>query len=329
MTLKTGDDWTDEELDGLFMRVSNVGRWGADDELGTLNFITPHKRRSAAALVQDGKVVSMAHPLRIRATAARPQQVDHRMLYWNVPDNPLRGPPSAGDYLGLEIHQHGLTHLDSVSHIGSRHGRAYNDRAFDDVATEEGLRHGSVFAQRDGIVSRGVLLDVAAALGVDWLESDHLITAGQLEVAERHGRVHVGRGDVLVVRVGAEARADACGPSPLGSGPGPDAVAWLHEREVAVYAGDAPEHLAEAGARILGLLPADSHHDAASSTTGFPLLLHQIGIPAMGLVLLDYCRVEELAGVCAETGRYEFLFTAAPLALPGGTGSPVNPLAIF
>ncbi len=323
------DDWTDEELDRLFERVSNTGRWGPDDELGTLNFITPQKRRSAAALVQAGKIVSLAHPLIARATSTRPRQVDHRMHYWNVPDNPLGAPASAGDFLGLEVHQHGVTHLDSVSHIGSRHGRVYNDRRFDDVAAEDGLRQGSVFAQRDGIVSRGVLLDVATALGVDWLEPDHQISADQLEVAERHGLLQVERGDVLVVRAGVEARENAHGPSPLGPGPGPDAVAWLHQREIAVYAGDAPEHLAEAGARILGLLPPEPAQDTRSSSTRFPLLLHQIGIPSMGLVLLDYCRVEALARMCGELGRYEFLLTAAPLALPGGSGSPVNPLAIF
>ncbi len=329
MTLGIRDDWSDQELDTLFERVSNAGRWGADDELGTLNFITSEKRRSAAALVQAGRVVSLAHSLAARPTATRPQQVDHRMLYWNVPDNPLRAPPSAGDYLGLEIHQHGVTHLDSVSHIGSRDGRVYNGRRFDDVAAEDGLRHGSVFAQRDGIVSRGVLLDVAAALGVGWLEPDHQISADQLEVAECHGNIQVGRGDVIVVRAGVESREDAHGPSPLGPGPGPDAVAWLHEREIAVYAGDAPEHLAEAGARILGLLPLEPREDAVRSPSAFPLLLHQIAIPSMGLVLLDYCRVEALARLCADLGRYEFLFVAAPLALPGGTGSPVNPLAIF
>ena len=178
-------------------------------------------------------------------------------------------------------------------------------------------------------MSRGVLLDVASALGVEWLEGAHPISADELEEAERHGGVRVSTGDVVVIRGGVERRDDALGASPLGPGPAPDAVLWLHEREVAVYAGDAPERLTEAGARILGLLPLAEDEPPPSAGTRFPVVLHQIGIPAMGLVLLDYCRVEELASVCRSFGRYEFMFVAAPLALPGGTGSPVNPLAIF
>lgn len=322
---------SDEQLNELFELVSNEGRWGPDDELGTLNFITPDKRRAAAALVQAGETVSLAHPLLAQPTQTRPQQVDHRMLYWNAPDNPMGAPASAGDYLGLEIHQHGVTHLDCVSHIGSRDGRVYNGRPFDQVATKDGLSHGSVHAQRNGIVSRGVLLDVAGALGLDWLQPQHQISVSDLLAAERHGDVRVQSGDVIVVRAGVEAREAIHGPSPLVPGPAPNAIRWLHEREVAVYAGDAPEHVTEAGARILGLLPeqqpgsADSH----PPTSGFPLPLHQIGIPAMGLVLLDYCRVEELADRCRQFGRYEFLFVAAPLVIPGGTGSPVNPIAVF
>lgn len=329
MMPETDNAWNDEELDRLFDEVSNAGRWGAADELGTLNFITPEKRRTAAALVRLGEVLSLAHPLVARPTPTHPQQVEHRMLYWNDSGNPLRAPASAGDSLGLEIHQHGVTHLDCVSHIGSQSGRVYNDRLFDNVAADAGLTHGSIYAQRDGIVSRGVLLDVAGALGVGWLDPDHQITADDLETAEHHGRVRVERGDVLVVRAGVEARENEHGRSPLGPGPAPDAIRWLHEREVAVYAGDAPEHLSEAGAAILGLLPAVPPGEDRSRPTRFPLVLHQIGIPAMGLVLLDYCRVEELARTCSELACYEFLFTAAPLVLPGGTGSPVNPLAIF
>ncbi len=329
MTTQPRNGSSDEELTELFEHVSNEGRWGPDDELGTLNFITPDKRRAAAALVQAGETVSLAHPLLARATPTRPRQVDHRMLYWNAPDNPLGAPASAGDRLSLDVHQHGVTHLDCVSHIGSRDGRVYNGRAFDEVAADDGLRHGSVYAQRDGIVSRGVLLDVAAALGVDWLEPQHRISASDFQAAERHGGVRVERGDVLVVRAGVEAREASHGPSPLAPGPAPDAIGWLYEREVAVYAGDAPEQLSEAGARILGLLPAEQNGPDSRATTGFPLPLHQIGIPAMGLVLLDYCRVEELAERCRQLGRYEFLFIAAPLVIPGGTGSPVNPIAVF
>ncbi|MCP9487470.1 MAG: cyclase family protein [Gaiellaceae bacterium MAG52_C11] len=318
--------WSDEELIALYERVDNAGRWGPDDELGTLNFITAAKRVRAAALVQVGEVLSLAVPIAPRPVPAGPAAVDHRLFYGNDPSNPVHMPPHAGDFLGLDLHQHGLTHLDCLSHMGSHDGRFYNGRRFEDVAQPDGLTHGSIFAQRGGIVSRGVLLDVAAGLGRDWLEPTHAFSATELEAAERYGKLVVESGDVVVIRAGVEAREAVHGPSALGPGPAPDAIEWLHDREVAVYAGDAPEHLTETGARILGLLP---QVEPAENATHFPIRLHQIGIPAMGLILLDYCRVEELARRCNELRRHEFLFAAAPLALPGGTGSPVNPLAIL
>lgn len=314
--------WTDAELVALFERVDNAGRWGAEDELGTLNYITPEKRRAAAALVREGESLSLALPL-------RPPQVDHTPFYHHDPDNPLHAPASAGERLSLEVHQHKLTHLDSVSHIGSHAGCVYNDRPFDDVATVRGVAHGSIFAQRDGIVSRGVLLDLASALGVDWLEPTHEIRVADALAAEELAQTRVESGDVLVIRSGADARAAAEGATPFSPGPSPELIEWLHAREVAVYAGDSPERIGVAGSRILGLLPSDAPEAAEPVTTRFPLPLHQIGIPAMGLVLLDYCAVEELARRCRELRRYEFLFVAAPLALEGGTGSPVNPLAVF
>jgi kynurenine formamidase len=318
------DRWTDEKLIELFDRVNNAGRWGADDELGTLNYITPECRRQAAALVQRGRTLSLERPL------VRGERLQHKPFFSILPGHPLRVPPSAGEYLGLDVHQPGLTHLDCVSHIGSHAGEVYNGRRFNAVATDEGVHFGSVYAQRDGIVSRGVLLDVPAALEIDWLEPSHEISAENVEAAERLAGVRVRSGDVVVIRAGVEAREAQFGMNPLSPGPAPDLILWLHEREIAVYAGDAPERLTTAGAEILGLLPskaADIQTDGPP--TQFPLVLHQIGIPAMGLVLLDHCQVEELAAVCRELHRYEFLFIAAPLALPRGTGSPVNPLAIF
>ncbi len=131
----------------------------------------------------------------------------------------------------------------------------------------------------------------------------------------------------MVLRTGAEARESSLGLSVLGSGPGPECIEWMHDREVAVYTGDAPERITLEGARILGRTETSAEEGGPSSR--FPLPLHQIGIPAMGLVLLDHCCVEQLASKCRGLGRYEFLFVAAPLPLEGGTGSPVNPLAVF
>lgn len=312
--------WSDPDLVALFARIDNAGRWGDEDDLGTLNHISRDKRLEAARLVETGLVVSLARPIAPRSQPSEPAEVEHRMLHGEI---------SAEDYLGLPLHQQRLTHLDCVSHLSSHDGRVYNDRRFEEVVTAAGVTHGSIYAQRGGIVSRGVLLDLPGALGLDWLEPEHEVSVADLEAAERRGRVRVGRGDVLVVRGGVEAREGGLGRSVLAPGPGPDAIEWLHRREVAVYAGDMPERVTPLAARALGLPGADDVPAEGIEPTRFPLPLHQIAIPAIGLVLLDFCRVEELAQSCRELRRWEFLFMAAPLALVGGTASPVNPLALF
>ncbi len=318
----------DEQFLALYDRVDNVGRWGADDELGTLNYITPAKRKAASRLVETGDVLSLAVPIVALAEADEPDQLAHHVHYSNYPGNPLNVPASAEDFLGMPMHHPVLTHLDCLSHVASHDGRVYNGRRFEDVAQPGGIAHGSIYAQRHGIFSRGVLLDIPAALGIDWLEPAHEISVADLEAAERHGGARVGSGDVLVLRTGAHAREAAVGPDPLGPGPGPDVILWIHEREVAVYTGDAPDRITLQAARILGRAPLEEWlNDPPPSR--FPLPLHQIGISGMGLVLLDHCEVEELAEACRRLGRYAFLFVAAPLSLPGGTGSPVNPIAIF
>ncbi len=318
----------DAQYLALYDRVDNAGRWGAEDELGTLNYITPERRRAAAGLVQTGEILSLAIPIEAPPTADEPHELVHRLHYSNYPGNPLKVPASAEDFLGIPMHHPAFTHLDCLSHVASHDGRVYNGRRFEEVAQPEGIAHGSIFAQRHGIFSRGVLLDIPAALGLDWLEPSHEISLADLDAAERHGGVRVASGDVLVLRTGVRAREAALGPDPLGPGPGADAILWIHEREVAVYTGDAPDLLSIQAARILGRAPQEDWRlDGEPSL--FPLPLHQIGISAMGLVLLDHCEVEELARMCQRLGRYEFLFVAAPLALPGGTGSPVNPIAVF
>ncbi len=308
---------SDDELILLHQRVDNAGRWGAADELGTLNFITPEKTREASLLVREGRTLSLSLPVSSGRVPGR-GRVDHHMT---------SAVGAADDTISLAVHQEGFTHLDCVSHIASYHGYAYNRRRYDQAVTLQGVKHGSVVAQSRGIVSRGVLLDLPVALGVSVLAPEQEFTADDLERAETHAGVSIGSGDVLVVRSGVQADHY---PSVLRPGPGSLCLEWIHSREVAVYTGDSPERLTRAGARILGLLgEAEDGDEPNDARTRFPLPFHQIAIPAMGLSLLDFCAVEELAATCANIGRYEFLFMAAPLPIEGGSGSPINPLAVF
>ena len=296
---------TEDELTGLFERCSNRGRWGADDELGTLNYITKEKRRAAAALVRTGRTVSIGRDMSTVADRVNPDPVRHRMLYDQDP------PVSALDSIEMSTHGFALTHLDAITHV-FWHGQAYNGQKAADVLSPAGLRSGSVYAQRDGIVTRGVLLDVAAAREVPYLAPGDTVTAADLTAAEKHAGVRVETGDAVFVHIGLERREASQGTEDPAARAGldGDCLPWLHEREVAVYSGDCVERIP---------YPSEA----------VPLPLHQIGLVAMGLVLLDCPRLAGLVAACTDTGRPEFLLTVAPLRLPGATGSPVNPLCVF
>jgi kynurenine formamidase len=296
----------DEELLAIFESCRNWGRWGDDDELGTLNYITDEKRRSAAALVTEGTVVSLAQELSKHETASNPRPIVHHMAY------EAHAPHAAIDFFGMVPHGFSMTHLDAIGHC-FHDGYLYNGRRAEDAVRKgSGLEWCSILAQREGFFSRGVLLDVAAARGVDWLQPGDYVTADDLEAAEKLHGLRVETGDVLFVRVGLDARESAEGPEDRSLRAGLDggAVRWLHEREVAVYSGDCIERMPYPSTRV-------------------PVPLHMIGLVAMGLILLDAPDLRELVARCRELDRYEFLVTAAPITIPNATGSPVNPLAIF
>ncbi|MBI4300512.1 MAG: cyclase family protein [Chloroflexi bacterium] len=309
---------TEEEVLGYIKRLSNWGRWGSDDQLGTLNLITPEKRRQAAALVRDGVTVPCAWPIVAAAAADVTSQPMHLMLSSGesahnqgpTPPGSLQG---VSDFFGLVFHGHTITHVDALSHI-FYNGKMYNGKPANLITTAQGATYHSIEAVAGGIVSRGVLLDIARLRGVDWLERGESILPDEMEAAEAAQGVRVEEGDVLLVRTGHLPRRDREGPKPLAMGrPGLHAAClpWLRERGVA-------------------MLGADMANDVSPS--GYEALqqpIHQIGIPAMGLWLLDNCNLEALSQACAERRRWEFMIAMAPLRIRYGTGSPVTPIAIF
>jgi kynurenine formamidase len=216
------------------------------------------------------------------------------------------------DYVGSDYHNDGHTHIDALCHVGYE-GRLYNDRP-EDTATVDGAEVNTIAALRDGLVGRGVLLDIPRLRGVPWLEPGQHVFADDLEAAERAQGVSVGTGDILLVRTGHPRRLAELGPWNTA-----EAKAGLHPTAL--------EFVAERGVAVLG---SDGNSDTAPSSTegvGFPI--HVLTITAMGVHLLDYLQFEDVRGVCENSARWAFLFAAAPLRIVRGTGSPLNPVAVF
>jgi kynurenine formamidase len=297
-------DLTDDELQALFERCSNTGRWGADDELGTLNYITAAKRIAAARLVTTGEVVSIGRDIPKTASKVDPRPAQLMITYNG-------NAPGISDYIAMAPHGMTITHLDALAHF-SFNDTLYNGRKRSATMAADGARWGSIHAMRDGIFTRGVLLDVAAARGVNWYEPDEYVTVADFEAAEKRQNVRVSSGDALLVRTGMERMEQERGTQDTYPRAGfhAECAEWMHRREVALYGGDCIEKL-----------PYPSER--------FPSAMHMIALASMGLPILDWPALVKLAETCGRLGRWDFLLTTAPMRLPGGTSAPVNPLCLF
>lgn len=297
-------DLTEDELEAVFERCSNTGRWGNDDQLGTLNFITAEKRIAAAKLVRTGEVVSAGRDLSKQQSKVDPRPVQHMVMYSG-------SGPGISDYISMAPHGMAITHLDALCHF-SVNNRLYNNRKRSETVSANGAQWGSVHAVRNGIFTRGVLLDVAAARGVPWYASDEYVTAADFEAAEKRQNVRVQSGDAIFVRTGMEdmERAEGLQDVYPRAGLHAECTEWMHRREVAIYGGDCIEKL-----------PYPSER--------FPSAFHMIALVSMGMPILDWPALVELTETCERLERWDFLMTTAPLRLPGGTSSPLNPLCTF
>jgi kynurenine formamidase len=281
----------------------NWGRWGADDELGTLNLITDEVRAQAAAEVRTGRWASLALPIAPNPMVSSPfapttvdvSPVQHMMSY--------TGMDVAADLMLVTNHSPKSTHIDALSHW-SRDGEVYPGRPRARAVTPAGVTHGSTTAFAAGIVTRGVLLDLA----VDGsLPPAYAVTSQDFEQAEQRQGVEVGSGDALVLRLGWPSTPVPGTPTP---GISVEAVRWMHSRGVALCASDR----------------GDAH---PSLDPGGPSPLHGVGLGRMAMPLIDAAAPDDLAALCAELHRYSFLLTVAPARIHGLTGISVNPIALF
>lgn len=295
----------------LYDRLRRQARWGPGDRRGALNHITPERLAAAASEVRAGRSVTLAAPLASSAPDNPEPGTRHMKRLPGEPSD-VPGLSFAADQIIMNVHSDVDSHIDALCHV-SYDGALYNG-VTPGAVSSRGAAELSIDDTQDGIAGRGVLLDIPRLRGVPWLEPGDLVTAAELAAAEQAQQVRVGPGDLLFVRVGHRRRRDELGPwdaSQHRAGLHPAAAEYLAEREVAA-------------------LGNDSNSDAApSAVDGVQFPMHVLAINALGLHLLDYLQFEDLVAACEQAGRWSFLCVVAPLRLPGGTGSPVNPIAIL
>ena len=256
--------------------------------------------------------MTLSLPLNTRPGIDNPSPADHHMTMMGDEDIGSGTLRFAKDYIGADYHNPSHTHIDALCHVAFD-GFLYNGRPADSV-THEGATADDIGALKDGLVGRGVLLDVPALRDVDWLEPGEHVFPDDLEGCERKQGVTVQEGDILLVRTGHARREADLGPwdsDVAKAGLHPSCATFLAERRIAA-------------------LGSDGNSDTTPSTTeGIDFPIHTLALNAMGVHLLDYLQFEGLVAACKRESRWEFLFLAAPLRVIGGTGSPVNPIAVL
>jgi kynurenine formamidase len=303
---------SEAEFRELYERVRRTSAWGPGDRLGSLNNISQAEVVAAASDVRDGHTLSLAAPIDGRVTPDNPDPAVHQMTRSADHAGGASGLSFAADRLAMNIHGNADSHIDALCHV-IFDGRLYNGVAADTV-TAAGATELSIDLAGQGIAGRGLLLDIPRLRGTPWLEPGDHVTADDLLAAESAQFDRIEQGDLLFVRVGHRARRQSLGPwdaAASRAGLHPAALELLAERRIAV-------------------LGSDSNNDTApSAVEGVDFPVHVLAINAMGLYLLDYLDLDALAELCAARHRSSFMCVVAPLRLPAGTGSPINPIAIF
>lgn len=304
-----GPPVTREDFDRLFHRLRAWEQWPSHDR-GAWSRVGPRQVRDAAALVRSGVVVPMALPWN---TAPAPDNVKPALHYMSdLGDVEAPEPSTHKDFIAVDYHGKGVSHLDALSHIAYQ-GILFGGHRARETVGAAGASVGSV-AGLGVLATRGVLLDMPAVLGTDWLEPGRAVHAADVLAAEERLEVEIGEGDAVLLRTGHVRRRSAVGPWDSGL-----ASAGFHVDVMPLFA--------ERGIALLG---GDGDSDVRPSPVeGLHSPIHALAITAMGVPLLDNLDLEALSAACAGEGRYAFLLTVAPLNVPGGTGSPVNPLAIL
>jgi len=298
---------TKEQFERWMTELSNWGRWGKEDQLGAANLFTAEKRRNAAALVKTGANVSLGHDVIMSKAQDAPNPYVLRMDV-NIDRQ------NATDRFDIDYHGGTFTHFDALCHVAYKN-KLYNGFDFQETVTKDGCSRMGITALKDGVVTRGILLDIPRLKGQPYLEPGTRVGRQDIEAWEKVAGIRIGSGDAMLLRTGRWARRAQVGP---GGSSGWDAsfLPFLKERDVA-------------------LLGADTAHEAGPipgvtlpSGGSYPVI-HRFTIVARGMNLLDNLDLEAVAETSARLKRWEFMLVVAPARVPGGTGSPINPIAMF
>jgi len=302
------------EFARTYEACKNWGRWGPDDEKGALNLITPERVSAAARLVRSGRRVSCSWPLDTQAGPDNPKPVLHHMtIMQDIHIGDAGDLRFTGDFIGIEFHGDAHSHLDALCHMAYK-GLMYNGVPVDEAVTSLGASRQTMDVAREGLVGRGVLIDIPRLRGTAWVEPSDFVYADEIEAAEQAQGTRLAEGDILFLRTGhARKRLDEGPWEAAGAKAGlhTSVMPLLHERGVAAIGWDG------------------DGETVPSQCEGVAYPIHAIGICAMGLYYADSLSFEDLAAACEEERRWEFFCVMAPLRIAKGTGSPVNPIAIF
>lgn len=298
---------TGAEIKSYLRDGRNWGRWGEKGSAGAINLITPAKRVEAAGLVRSGRVVSLSRPLPVDPSPQTSRPVGHYVKTAMGED----GRGSSLDYVSIFHHGVALTHMDALCHNWDQDGM-WDGRDPAQEITFDGAKYGSIDEWSDGILTRGVLLDVPRHRGEPFVTVDAPVHGWELEDIAREMGTEVRPGDALIVYCGREAYSAS------------NADAFIEGSVFPGLHGSCLPFIRDCDAAVLGWDMLDASADASGVANPVHGVLY-----AYGVAILDNALLEPLAEACAEEGRYEFLLTVNPLVIKGGTGSAVNPIAVF
>jgi kynurenine formamidase len=291
-----------EQFDAMFQQIKNWGRWGADDQLGTVNLITPAKRKAALKLAKDGVTVSLVHNPLTDKSEDNASPFEHTMNTGFTTDT-----------YRVSYHGYSHSHLDALCHILYK-DQTYNGYARAEVNTAKGCTRLGIDNLKQGIITRGVLIDIPRLKGVQYLEPGTAIYPADVEAWEKMAKVKIAEGDAILLRTGRWARRAAVGPWPVGrnaAGFHASIAPWIKARGVAIVGSDAASEV------------------TPTLVAGVSLPVHTLLITALGINILDNQDLEQLAATAAKLKRWEFMITINPMPITGGTGSPLNTIATF